>query len=218
MKNSTLLLCTVALLVCGGRAFAQIALIPHAVTDIDGNTYNAVQIGTQVWTAENMRAKRDCEGNELYTYCPDNNPKNVAKYGYLYTWPEAKKVCPAGWHLPTNEEWKQLKKYVMSQKQYVCGDDSTNIAKALASQSGWKSCESSYEWDICNKPGSNNATGFNALPAGDIEGHFGIYARFWTAGDSYGTVIYRSLYYGAGEEYGYYYVSYNAFSVRCVKD
>ena len=106
----------------------------------------------------------------------------------------------------------------MSQQQYVCGEDSTNIAKALASKIGWESCKSSDECDICNHPGNNNATGFNALPAGDIEGHFGIYARFWTAGDRYGTVIYRSLYYYNGGEYGYYYVSYNAFSVRCVKD
>ena len=61
MKKLALLFCTVVLLVCGEKAFAQIMLIPHAVTDIDGNTYNAVQIGAQVWTAENMRAKRDCE-------------------------------------------------------------------------------------------------------------------------------------------------------------
>ena len=80
------------MLACEARLFPQ-NIIPNAVTDIDGNSYNAVRIGEQVWLAENMRAKRDCEGNALYNYYPDNNPKNVAKYGYLYTWPEAKKVC-----------------------------------------------------------------------------------------------------------------------------
>lgn len=108
MRKFPILLFAFMMLACEASLFSQ-NIIPNAVTDIDGNSYNAVRIGEQVWLAENMRTKRDCEGNALYNYYPDNNPKNVAKYGYLYTWPEAKKVCPAGWHLPTNEEWNSLR-------------------------------------------------------------------------------------------------------------
>jgi len=213
-------------------AEVQTTLIPDAVTDIDGNTYSAVKIGEQVWMAENLRVTKDRDGKEIalgsepssvtpYRYCPDNQPSNVEKYGYLYNWAAAKKVCPQGWHLPTDEEWTQLTDYVSSQSQYVCGDDKNNIAKALASMEGWESV--SEPCAVGNNPSSNNATGFGALPAGYYHvnyGYFGYAVHFWSAleNDS-NNAWYRYL-------HNYYAVVFRCdncgkdrgFSVRCVRD
>lgn len=201
------------------------------VTDIDGNTYKTVKIGEQVWMAENMRATKDRDGKEivlnntcddtLYRYCPDNNPKNVEKYGYLYNWEAALRVCPKGWHLPTDEEWTQLTDYVSSQSQYVCRGDKNDIAKALASKEGWESYDESCT--VGNNPSGNNATGFGALPAGGYDGRyvtFGCSAYFWSATE----IAFR---YGAwGRSLGYnitgvcldYFIKQYAVSVRCVRD
>ena len=102
-------------------------LIPHnygAVTDIDGNVYKTIIIGVQTWMAENLRTKRYNNGDLIETTTPatlDINaeiiPKyqwaysgyedNVATYGRLYTWytlTDSRKVCPSGWHVPSDAE------------------------------------------------------------------------------------------------------------------
>jgi len=213
-------------------AEVQTTLIPDAVTDIDGNTYSAVKIGKQVWMAENLRVTKDRDGNEIalgseissstpYRYCPNNDQKNVEKYGYLYNWEAVKKVCPKGWHLPTDEEWTQLTDYVSSQSQYVCGDENWKIAKSLASTEGWEIYDESCT--VGNNPSGNNVTGFGALPAGNYHGgyyDFGYGAFFWSATGHGSNHEYKHCYLG----YGYaglgrnYDFKGNGFSVRCVRD
>ena len=204
----------------------------NTVTDIDGNTYKTVKIGEQVWMAENLKVTKDCVGNKIaldsvisrstpYRYCPDDEPKNMEKYGYLYNFEAAKRVCPKGWHLPTGEEWSQLTDYVSSQSQYVCGDDRENIAKALASKEGWESFDGSCE--VGNDPSSNNATGFSALPAGYGPGPnhngLGYHTGFWSAtegGSFYARYLELDHYSAYVGLFGY-----NkgiGFSVRCVRD
>ena len=217
--------------------------IPNAVADIDGNSYNAVRIGEQVWMASNLRTTRYANGDaipegqttsytEPYRYTPSTN---VAEYGYLYNWAAVmhgassstanpsgvQGICPTGWHVPSDAEWTQLTDYVSSQSEYVCGSDSTYIAKALAGTTGWSS--STNTCAVGNTPSQNNSTGFSALPAGLYDGDyldFGDYALFWSATERNSDFAYkRTLGYDyAGVSRGNYFTKYLGFSVRCVRD
>ncbi len=215
------------------------------VTDVEGNVYNTVQIGNQCWMKENLRTTKYSDGTEIalgsdtstttaYRYNPNNNAGNVDTYGYLYNWKAVmgnspsssanpsgvQGICPTGWHVPSSEEWTQLTNYVGTQSEYKCDGSSTNIAKALASTTGWSS--SSTTCAVGNNPSTNNATGFSAFPAGYYHGSyypFGYYAYFWSAtGSISNNAYYRNLNYdnanvdsnSSSKNYGR--------SVRCLKD
>lgn len=186
-------------------------VIENAVTDVDGNTYRAVKLGNQVWMAENLRTTRYANGNNIpissgsnpstttgLRYYPDNDESYVSTYGYLYNWPAVMNgaspsesnpsgvqgICPTGWHMPSDAEWTQLTNYVSSRGEYVCGDDSSYIGRALASTTGWES--SIYNCAAGSDQSTNNATGFSAFPAGcyvtyDFFNSLGTNAYFWSA-------------------------------------
>ena len=139
------------------------------LTDIDGNVYNTVQMGSQCWMKENLKTTRFHDEtviplndsiNTSYTapfrYAPNGNASNVPTYGYLYSWAavmhgtpssatnpsNVQGICPTGWHVPSDAEWLQLIDYVGSQSAYVCGTSNTHIAKALADSTNWDcTCE-----------------------------------------------------------------------------
>ena len=215
------------------------------ITDIDNNTYNTVQIGSQCWMKENLRTTKYADGTSIslgsststttdYRYYPNNDSSNVSTYGYLYNWPAVmgnsssseanpsgvQGICPTGWHVPSDAEWTQLENYVSSQSEYVCGNYIMFIAKALASTTGWNGCS-----DYCaigNNPSANNATGFSAVPAGCYNGYynyFSSYAGFWSAtqNDSNGA-YYRYLFYNLDYVFRLYYNKDYGFSVRCLRD
>lgn len=215
------------------------------VTDYDNNTYNTVQIGNQCWMKENLKTTHYADGTSIalgnssssstaYRYKPNNNANNVSTYGYLYNWKAVMKnsssssanpsgvqgICPNGWHVPSAAEWTQLTNYVSSQSQYVCGSDNTNIAKALASTTGWNSITNTCA--VGNNPSANNATGFSVLPAGQYitdNFQFGAYARFWSSkqyNNDYAYNLY--IYYDRVGAYGGNNAKYVGYSVRCVKN
>ena len=215
------------------------------VTDIDGNEYKTVKLGNQVWMAENLRTTRYADGTPIplgteasfttaYRYYPDGNSANVSDYGYLYNWAAVMNgasssdanpsgvqgICPDGWHVPSDAEWTELTNYVKSQSQYVCGDYTGNIAKALASETGWKPDDE--ECAAGNNPSANNATGFSARPAGYYFGsyiNFGGYANFWSATQRNSpNAYYRYLRYDYAGVYRCYSSKSSGYSVRCVRD
>lgn len=214
--------------------------VAATVTDVDNNTYNTVQIGTQCWMKENLRTTRYANGTSIalgsstststaYRYYPDDDQSNVSTYGYLYNWKAvmgnsssssanpsgAQGICPTGWHVPSDAEWTQLTDYVSSQSQYVCGSNTDNIAKALASTTGWDS--SSNTCAIGNNSSANNATNFFALPACIV---FGAAAYFWSSTEVDGDGAYSR-----GLKYNYTcmlrfnnYAKSGMLSVRCLSD
>lgn len=215
------------------------------VTDVDNNTYNTVQIGTQCWMKENLRTTRYANGTSIalgsststttaYRYYPNNSSSNVSTYGYLYNWKAlmgnsssssvnpsgVQGICPTGWHVPSDAEWTQLTDYVSSQSQYVCGSNNYYIAKVLASTTGWNS--STNTCAVGNYPSANNATGFSALPAGNYNGSFydfGSHALFWSSTERNDNAsYYRYLSYGGADVGRDYYNKRYGFSVRCLRD
>jgi uncharacterized protein (TIGR02145 family) len=164
------------------------------LSDIEGNTYKVVTIGTQIWMAENLKTEKYANGDLIGTTNPatlnisgETNPKyqwayngdefNVIIFGRLYTWyaaTDSRKICPTGWHLPLDDEWTTLEIYLQN-NGYNCNDfiDNDNdretnnyIAKSLASTTGWT--EYAYEVSVGSAayPSYRNKSGFTAFPSG----------------------------------------------------
>lgn len=212
---------------------------PDVVKDKQDNEFKTIKIGDQVWMAENMKVSEGRDGqkiemiemslkneineksfDKLYSYHPNNDWNNDKSFGYLYNWASANIICPKGWHLPTEAEWKQLINYVSSQKEYVWGEDKNCIAQALASKDGW--ADDPVAGNVGNDPGSNNATGFGALAAGYNHGYplgFNQYGYYWTATqrDNSNACWVGFDYNKATVSFGDDYKDYG-YSVRCVKD
>lgn len=88
-----------------------------SVTDIDSNTYPALQIGEQVWMGSNLLTTHGPDGSPLESYCYEDLEENCQVYGRLYTMAAAlggqqgegaQGICPDGWHVPSMDEWKVL--------------------------------------------------------------------------------------------------------------
>lgn len=183
-------------------------VIPEAVTDYDGNSYDAVRFavrgGVQIWMASNLRTTHYANGDEIPVgrecsaeprlYATSNS---TYAYGYLYNWyavmhgadpstanpSGVQGICPYGWHVPSAAECAQLIAYCTNHIECMCGGDNQNIAKSLAADYDWDGatdeCAPGYDQS------TNNITGFNVLPAGKFTTG-GIYCNahmetgFWT--------------------------------------
>jgi len=182
----------------------------------DGQEYCIVTIGTQTWMAENLRYSTDSSvQNPL-------NPSSVnAEYGRLYSFSEANTVCPNGWHLPTDNEWKTLEMELGMNQTVVDGvnDRGTTEGNKLKSVEGWNETTDSSAI-------ATNSTGFNALASGEHNPSFGPYfnlgtnATFWTATvyDSTGGAWNRDLRYDLGGITRTYSSQKIGYSCRCVQD
>jgi len=204
----------------------------HTFTDgRDGTVYRTVPIGRQVWMAENLKYLPSVVGPaagsekipQFYVYGYDGTNVTEAKatsnyrtYGVLYNWVAAtanpsgvQGVCPAGWHLPSDAEWKELAEYV----------GGVGVAGSKLNEAG------TLHWECPNK-GATNEAGFTALPAGyhftEGKGAFsgiGRIGSWWSATElNTSNAISWRLYYDYSGVYTSSYNKMSGFSVRCVRD
>ncbi|MCQ2263732.1 MAG: fibrobacter succinogenes major paralogous domain-containing protein [Bacteroidales bacterium] len=206
------------------------------LTDVDGNTYNTVQIGEQCWMKENLRTTKKPNGTSISSgiWTPGSN--SVTTYGRLYSWTTVMNgatssnatpsgvqgICPTGWHVPSDNEWKQMEMAAgMSQSDADNTGWRGNIAAKLCGNTGWNSSTTANAAGNLSAP-DRNSSGFSALPAGYYVGgygYFGNYANFWSATEaSSDYAYYRTLRYDyAGVDRNGNFKSYG-YSVRCVRD
>jgi uncharacterized protein (TIGR02145 family) len=196
MKNKSLLLTAAVFII----SLSSVAQASGTFTDSrDGKTYKTVKIGTQTWMAENLayKASSGCWAyNDSLVY--------VTKYGYLYDWDAAKGISPAGWHIPSDEEWNTLITYL--------GGDSVAGGK-LKSTTGWKS--------PCAK--ATNSSGFSALPGGSFDSFYLDFINIGTDGCWWSSSDGGSSYRIGNDQsriikLNYEDIDLDEFSVRCIKD
>ena len=167
------------------RSFYALPPCGEDFTDIrDSIVYKTVKIGNQCWMAENLtylpKVSPSMSGSYsspyYYVYGYEGKSVSAAKatenystYGVLYNWAAALEACPAGWHLPSDDEWKELEMFLgMSQSEA----DEEGIR---GTDEGGKLKETGTAHWISPNTGANNESGFTALPGGyrAITGHFG---------------------------------------------
>ncbi|MCP4089321.1 MAG: hypothetical protein GY746_05970, partial [Gammaproteobacteria bacterium] len=187
----------------------------YSFTDArDGTSYKSVQIGSQCWMAENLRYSDSGSGE---FWCYDNVQYNCDTYGVLYGWTTAVWVCPGGWHLPTDDEWKVLEGTVDS--KYPVGDPEwqpldwrgfdagKNLKSALYGFRAWPG-------GFRNDDGWFNEIGYNGFWWSST-----LYEYWWWLGIDDDAWM-RKLAYGLhkDESQRLHRTKSMGYSVRCVKD
>lgn len=189
----------------------------------DEETYKTVKIGKQIWLAENLRYKGPMQKFNDWTvekkgfyYCPNGDRRNIKNYGCLYTWDNALKAIPDGWHLPSKIEFENFLKYIEKNKT------STSAFLALIDKSmAWANYYELLPQYIKDKGGDDFS--FSARPAGfyhsDRYYFFGSQADFWsTTVDANNANFAYTLDLNGGSAFMYESYKSSAFSVRCIKD
>lgn len=195
------------------------------VTDIDGNVYKTVQIGNQIWMAENLRVSRYRNG-DFIPYIENNEERRSIiatgaccnynynldydfEYGKLYNWyavDDKRGLAPKGWHVPSAKEWLILIDFLGG--KYIAG--------GKLKEAGTK------HWETPNK-GATNESGFTALPAGNSTGS-GYFGSIGSLGEWWGATIWS----GGGNQLKLWTIGADlhlegcspswSLSVRCLKD
>jgi uncharacterized protein (TIGR02145 family) len=212
------------------NACSGIVTVPYG-----GKIYHTVPVGGQCWLRENLNIGEMIPAGELQDndgqiekYCYDDDPLNCEKYGGLYRWKEmmnyipfqgAKGICPPGWHIPSDAEWKVLEGFADS--QYGTGDPEWDKTGYRGSDAG-KHLKSLLGWD--DGDNGDNVHNFRVYPAGYWESgiHFtvaGKQARFWSSTRDSGFNAFSRAF-GAEEDRVSRKLHWEeaTFSVRCIKD
>ncbi len=202
---------------------------PSHITDVDGNDYKTVKIGSQIWMAENLKTTRYNDGTSISNITDNDGWSNLTSsgawayynnnsdyndnYGKLYNWHAVNsgKLCPKGWHIPTDEDWNQLEAYLVS-----------NVGIKMKSTGNITDYTGLWKKDPGN--GGTNESGFTGLPGGQRTA-FGGFAGigesgfWWTSTDnSASNAWYRQLLYYLNSLHrnGYYKLA--GYSCRCILD
>lgn len=192
-----------------GTTYGQEYQFITPVTDIEGNMYKTVKIGTQVWMAENLKATKYSDNAvipnvtdnaewivltaDAYSWAQNNEATFKPLYGALYNWyaVETGKLCPTGWHVPTDGEFSAMEVSLGMTTEQANGTDfrGTDQGKKMKNTTGWAT-------------GSNgtNTSGFTALPAGyrsyitGVSEGLGLITYFWSGtGLDENIAVYRRL-------------------------
>ncbi len=204
------------------------------ITDVEGNVYHTVQIGTQLWMAENLKTTKYNDGSDIPTvkkgaaryeffnllspgYCYYYNDKDyndlTKTYGVLYNGYAVStgKLAPIGWHVPSFDDWKKLSDYL--------GGDAVSGGKLKFTKN----------WRLPNT-GATNSSGFSALPGGYYDGveigFHGIeyFGHWWSSTEARQNTELNSIALGYEVASTYFAEDFSShsknfgFSVRCVKD
>lgn len=198
------------------QAICDTVEVTDCLKDIDGNSYGIVRIGEQLWMRENLRVLHAPDSAAIKGYAYNNDTSFAKVYGLLYTWNTAmngsvkegaRGICPDGWHIPSDEEFKVLEMYL-------------GMTRAEADMvNTWRGV------NVGTKLKAGGQSGYNAQLAGrrSTEGFYSLMGRaeyVWTS-TSYGTKeAWRrclDLYSNDVGRWNTFPQSYG-FSVRCVKD
>jgi len=198
----------------------------------DNQTYNTVQIGSQCWMAKNLNigvivaeATGSASNNLIIEkFCFEDNPFNCNGYGGLYNWDEmmqysnlegAQGICPSGWHLPTDNEWKILEGTVDSQ---------SGIGSSVWDGILFRGLDAGHNLKSADFWNGNNLFGFSALPGGGFDPSFGgwtglgVGAAFWTSTGLTAGAMYRGLDESSSSVSRFNFPKTSLMSVRCVKN
>ena len=238
MKNITCQIKTILVLIClsslpskGGNHEDSV------VVDIEGNKYHTIAIGTQIWMKENLRTTKYNNGTPIFcvesnnewtslssaAYCWYNNDSSYqAIYGAIYNGftLEEGNVCPTGWHVPTDNDWKIL-------------EIELGMSPSEADKPGWrgniggKFAGAANLWLGGYFEGDTvfNTTAFNGVPAGNRIGESGSFgnmgsnAYWWCNTDEGKDKLWvRNIFYASNHFIKNSYSKNYGFSIRCIKD
>jgi uncharacterized protein (TIGR02145 family) len=204
------------------------SLQANSMSDIDGNIYQTVAIGEQIWMAENLKTKKFRNGdaipttntllkdsvivtNPIYHWVFGGDVNNFNTYGCLYTWyavNDARHLCPSGWHVPSDAEWAQL-------SNYLGGDAAAGGKLKETGTSHWKAPNT----------GATDEYGFRMLPGGwrhvDDFWNLGAYGYYWSSTSNDTTTAWLRIASMYDSKLLRTFPSFdktNGFSVRCIKD
>jgi uncharacterized protein (TIGR02145 family) len=208
---------------------SELEVLSTKLEDIEGNLYDVVKIGDQIWMAENLKTTKYNDGTDIPlvtdsiawcdlstgAYCWYNNDEATYKntYGALYNWytVDTVNLCPTGWHVPSDAAWTTVTDYL--------GGDS--VAGGKLKETG------TIHWTSPNT-GATNETGFTTLPGGKrivANGefdHIGYWGFWWSATENTESIAcYRFMQNNAKHVVVYdyhYHFKQNGFSVRCLRD
>jgi uncharacterized protein (TIGR02145 family) len=212
---------------CGSKDVHNASKIYGTIKDVDGNSYKTIQIGTQTWMAENLKTTRYRNNTQIPNTTDatqwtnlksgarcsyQNQTSNDCPNGKMYNWYAAvnsNKICPEGWHIPSDDEWETL-------SNYLGGEDEAGGKMKTTGTKYW------YYLNI----GATNSSGFSAVASGGRyeEGnfrHLGLDIHFWSStGESNlsDKAYYRDIDNTSGMLVRDTYPKYYGFYIRCVKD
>lgn len=235
------MLCALCILIAGCSGDDDSMPMPETgtVTDMAGNVYKTVKIGNQWWMAENLKVTTFHSGEAIpmitdqSAWASATQPayslyNNTAEgIGLLYNFPvitSGKGIAPAGWRVPTDEDWKILEEYLgmpaeqLDETNWRGTSEGDQLKEVTTNTTGWIIYDARYVW-------GTNSTGFNAIGGSCrvFNGEWGVpglrHSGYWwssTAINGYGW--FRSLDYKKSGIFRYAAQPTYGFSIRCVKD